>query len=136
MVPVVKRLSQGFVVPLLRVRFPSGTPHKILQQRWGILCCRRGENLLGYVGSVVNPVEMYYPVPLLFKEGLGVVMIVRELLFVRLCHCEPCETILRLVNRRMASAAPRWQASGLAVTADETLRLPRIAPEYTCRFAL
>ena len=41
-----------------------------------------------------------------------------------------------IVNRRMASAAPRWQASGLAVTADETLRLPRIAPEYTCRFAL
>ena len=62
------------------------------------------------LGSVVNPVEMYYPVPLLFKEGvkprgghaplrgLGVVMIVRELLFVRLCHCEPCEAILRLVK--------------------------------------
>ena len=54
--------------------------------------------LLQYFGSVVNPVEMYYPVPLLFKEGSGVVMIVRELLFVRLCHCEPCEAILRLVK--------------------------------------
>ncbi|TAL50093.1 recombinase family protein [Patescibacteria group bacterium] len=32
---------------------PSGTPHKILQRCWGILC---------------------YPVPLLFKEGLGVVL--------------------------------------------------------------
>ncbi|KKW33483.1 MAG: hypothetical protein UY76_C0001G0002 [Candidatus Uhrbacteria bacterium GW2011_GWA2_52_8d] len=27
--------------------------------------------IAGKPGSVVNPVEMYYPVPLLFKEGVN-----------------------------------------------------------------